>query len=138
MGAGALTVKSDCPRTVLLCLLMDHLACTRSQVCTHEGYRFCNLEPRVLDGSHGRTTLVPPICGHQSIPLHLPPMCLSLPGSRCNYKNLVLSSKHRASCPMQFLKSEVFPAILNVHSSVRDPSLRVSSEGQLRRDAGCG
>ena len=101
-------MKSACPRD--RAPAFGHGApCTHTQpgLYTRSSLQACNSKPRLLDGSHGRTILLPPIfCGPEGVPLHLPSMFLSLliPGSYCNYKNLVktVSMKHRASWSMQF------------------------------------
>lgn len=107
VGAGTLEEQPASPRhRVPSCTLSVPSSTARSvhQDCLQP----CNPKPRSPYGSQGRIILVQSVfCGHQSAPLHLPSMFLSLlaPGSHCCSKNLVkvASPKHRASQPMQFL-----------------------------------
>lgn len=129
-------MKSACPQTMRAPVFAHGVprTHTRPGLYPRSCLQACNPKPGLLDGSHGRTALVPLVfCGHQGVLLHLPSMFLSLfiPGGHCNYKNLVntVSVKHGASWPMQFhtlffkKKREMFPASLNVHGSIGDPSL---------------
>ena len=149
MGAGALLVKSACPRDCAPAFAHG-VPCTHAQPGLYIRccLQACNPKPRPLDGSHGRTTLVLLVfCDHQGVPLHLPSVLLLLliPGTHCNYKSLVktVSMKQRDSWPIEFptpffQKKETVPASLNIHGSIHNPSLRASSKAQLSWDAGYG
>jgi len=107
-GAGALLVQSARPRDRAPASARG-APCTQPQPGLHAWcwLQACNPKPRLLSGSHARTAFVLLVfCGHQGVPLQLLSVLLVLliPGSHCNYENLIktVSMKNRASWPMQF------------------------------------